>query len=259
MEMPREPANATAPPAIGVEAVFHAFAAPGGPVQALADCSLAVPTGCFACIVGPSGCGKSTLLEMVAGLAKPDRGAIVLRGPAGAAPKLAMAFQRPALFPWRTVLGNVTIGLEAAGLPRRRAAEKAAAFLDTVGLGGFGRSYPHQLSGGMAQRVGIARALALEPDILLMDEPFSAVDAQTRVVLQRELLALAARLRTTILFVTHDVAEAVFLADRLIVMSARPGRVLRAIDLEPESKDRGSPYFARTAAEILDLLAPAAA
>ncbi len=167
-----------------------------------------------------------------------------------------MVFQKPALFPWRTVLGNVTLGLQAAGKSSKAATEHALAVLEKVGLTSFVRSYPHQLSGGMAQRVGIARALALEPDILLMDEPFAAVDAQTRIVLQRELLGLAERTRMTILFVTHDVAEAVFLADRLIVMSTRPGRVLRSIDLDPASKDRSSPYFARAAAEILDLLAP---
>ena len=242
--------------AVAIEGVSHVFPSRSGPVQALADCSLAVPQGCFACVVGPSGCGKSTLLDMIAQLLAPQQGTITLRAADGTKPRLAMAFQKPALFPWRNVVGNVTIGLRARGLPRAQAQQKALAVLDMVGLGGFSRAYPHELSGGMAQRVGIARAVALEPDILLMDEPFAAVDAQTRIVLQRELLALAARTRMTTVFVTHDVSEAVFLGDRLIVMSGRPGRVLRTIDLAPESKDRGSPYFARVAAEILDLLAP---
>ena len=244
------------PAAVEVSAVSHEFRSRGGPVQALADCSLRIPQTCFACVVGPSGCGKSTLLDMVAQLVKPQHGTVTLRADGGGKPRLAMVFQKPALFPWRSVLGNVTIGLQARGMSRRAAAQKAADMLDTVGLGAFARAYPHELSGGMAQRVGIARALALEPDILLMDEPFAAVDAQTRIVLQRELLALATRTRMTILFVTHDVAEAVFLADRLFVMSGRPGRVLRTIDLAPDSKDRGSPYSARVAADILDLLAP---
>jgi NitT/TauT family transport system ATP-binding protein len=213
------------PVAVEVRAISHAFQSRGGPVQALADCSLSIPQGCFACVVGPSGCGKSTLLDMVAQMVEPQHGTVTLRSSGGGKPRLAMVFQKPALFPWRSVLGNVTIGLQAKGLSPRVAQQKATSVLDTVGLGAFAKAYPHELSGGMAQRVGIARALALEPDILLMDEPFAAVDAQTRIILQRELLALAARIRMTILFVTHDVAEAVFLADRLVVMSGRPGYV----------------------------------
>jgi NitT/TauT family transport system ATP-binding protein len=200
----------------------------GSAFLALADVNLSVGDGEFVTIVGPSGCGKSTLLMLIAALLRPTSGTVRLDGKQVAAPgpDRALVFQDFALLPWRTVLANVELGLELKGVPGSERAAIARRHIAMVGLSQFERAYPHQLSGGMRQRVGIARALAVEPEVLLMDEPFGALDAQIRQVMGSELLRIWERGRKTILFVTHDIDEAIYLADRIIVMSASPGRVI---------------------------------
>ncbi len=251
-----DPATRGPAPTLDFAGITHRYATRQGDVLALTDVSFTVHSGSFACVVGPSGCGKSTLLELVAGLKRSTHGAVHLSGRpmSGPSTDAAMVFQQPALFPWKTVLGNVTVGLRARGLSRPASQERAHEHLTAVGLADFAGRYPHELSGGMAQRVGIARALALEPSLLLMDEPFAAVDAQTRSRLQSDLLTLMDHYAMTVMFVTHDVAEAVYLGDEVLVMSARPGRLLTQLPMEPASRDRSSPYFAATTAHILDLL-----
>ena len=227
-----------------------------GPVPALDNCTLTIPRGSFACLVGPSGCGKSTLLDLMAGLVPLQSGRIEMdRSDAKGRARTAVVFQRPALFPWKTVAGNIAFGLHAQGLSRREARSRAEHYIALVGLDGFAGAYPHELSGGMAQRVGIARALALQPDLLLMDEPFAAVDAQTRALLQDEVLRITAHSGMTVVFVTHDVAEAVYLGDIVFVMRRRPGRIIRTLSPGAEARDRASGAFAKMTAEIFDLLA----
>ncbi len=196
-------------------------------VQAVDDFNLRIRPGEFVCIVGASGCGKSTLLNMVAGFNKPSSGQILLNGEpvTGIDPRCGMIFQSYALFPWKTVLGNVEFGLKMQGIPRQQRQEIAGKYIDMVGLTSFADSYPCELSGGMRQRVTIARALANNPEILLMDEPFAALDAMTRQVLQEELLRIVDESNKTTLFITHSIDEAILLADRIVIMSARPGRV----------------------------------
>lgn len=204
-------------------------------LEILAGIDLAVGEGELVAIVGPSGCGKSSFLAVVDGLVKPAAGTIEMDGEAMSAPgrDRAMVFQQDSLFPWRTVLRNIAYGLE---LRRERSAseirERAESLIDLVGLTGFADSYPHELSGGMRQRVNIARALALEPELLLLDEPFASLDAQTRDLMQAELLKILARTRTTALFVTHQIDEAVFVADRVAVFSARPARVKQIVTID---------------------------
>jgi NitT/TauT family transport system ATP-binding protein len=245
-------------PEIRVEGVGLTYPGRAGAVRALQDVNLAVEAGRFACLVGPSGCGKSTLLDIVGGLARAHEGRVSIGPGREGEPRVAIVFQRPALFPWKTVLGNIAFGCEAYGMRRAEAAERARAMLETVGLQGFGHAYPHELSGGMASRVGIARALALRPDVLLMDEPFAAVDAHTRVLLQEELRRIVADASITVLFVTHDVAEAVYLGDVVFVMGARPGRIIHSARPGAAAHDRGSAEFAGLTADILHRLAPAA-
>lgn len=223
----------------GVSKRFHTTRAD---TVALQDIDLAVREGEFLCIVGPSGCGKSTLLNVIAGFEKPDAGEVLASGQCISAPgpDRLVVFQEPALFPWLSVRGNVEFGLKLAGLGRKERHERAEAYLDLVGLSKFARSFVHELSGGMKQRVQIARSLAVDPRILLMDEPFAALDAQTRDVLQEELQQIWQRTGKTILFVTHNVREAVLLADRVIVMSNSPGRIKRDIMIQlahPRSPD----------------------
>lgn len=201
----------------------------------LAGIELAVREGELVAIVGPSGCGKSSFLAAVDGLVKPSAGTIELDGKAVSAPgrDRAMVFQQDSLFPWRTVLRNIAYGLELRrehSLSEIR--ERAESLIDLVGLTGFGESYPHELSGGMRQRVNIARALALEPELLLLDEPFASLDAQTRDSMQAELLKILARTATTALFVTHQIDEAVFVAGRVAVFSARPARVKQIVEID---------------------------
>jgi len=207
----------------------------GQSVEALAGVTFTVAPEELVAVVGPSGCGKSTLLNMLAGLLSPSQGFVGFEGdlPPGR-PPTAMVFQEFALFPWRTVQTNVEFGLEEAGVPAAERARRAARCIALTGLGGFETRYPHQLSGGMRQRVGIARALAVEPAVLLMDEPFSALDAQTRQLMQEELLGIWERTRQTIVYVTHNIHEAVYMADRVVVLSRRPGRVLAEVKIELE-------------------------
>ena len=220
----------------------------GHDVVALEDIHLAVGAGEFVCIVGPSGCGKSTLLQLLAGLEPATAGTIRLDGRevTGAGADRGMVFQSHALFPWRTVLENIEFGLEVKGLGRAERRAVATRYAELVSLHGFEHAYPSELSGGMKQRVGIARALANEPEVLLMDEPFGALDAQTREVMQQELLEIWRKTGRTIVFVTHSVPEAVFLADRIAVMTARPGRIKAVIDVDlPHPRDVTGADFGR--------------
>lgn len=213
-------------------------------------------------LIGESGCGKTTLLRIIQGLIKLDSGAIMVDGVAATKPgrDRGFVFQQASLLPWRTARKNVELGLELQGVPKAQRAEKAAELLELVGLSHAADQYPHQLSGGMQQRVGLARALAIEPAILLMDEPFSALDAQTREVLQAELMRIHAQTAKTTLFVTHDLDEAIYLSDRVVVLAARPGRVKKIIDIpfahpRPELPLlRGDPVFQEIRNEIWSLI-----
>ena len=198
------------------------------PVEALKDVSLTINDGEFVTVLGPSGCGKTTLLRMVAGLIRADAGTISLDGKVidGPGPERAMVFQSIALMPWATVLGTVAFGLKLRGISRSEREARAAELLELVGLSGFENRLPGELSGGMQQRVGLARALAVDPKILLMDEPFGALDEQTRRLLQEELLQIWEATRKTVIFITHSMEEAVLLGDRIVLMSPRPGRVV---------------------------------
>jgi len=204
------------------------------PVQALRGVSLCVEAGEFVAVVGPSGCGKSTFLNVIAGLVRPNTGSISLNGVAVTGPgrERAMVFQSAALLPWRTVLGNVSYGLELQGASRAEARSQARQFIDLVGLRGFEESFPRELSGGMQQRTNLARALAVEPELLLLDEPLAAVDAQTREYMQNELQRIWMQTRHSAILVTHDIREAIYLADRVAVMSARPGQMKAVIPVD---------------------------
>jgi NitT/TauT family transport system ATP-binding protein len=208
----------------------------GTRLRALDGINLAVADGEFVSIVGPSGCGKTTFLSVVDGLIPATGGQILVDGTAVTrpGPDRAVVFQDASLLPWRTVLDNVLYGLECIGVPRREARERAAHFVALVGLTGFEHSYPHELSGGMQQRVNLARALVMDPKILLMDEPFAALDAQTREAMQEELLRIWKAAGKTVLFITHQIDEAIFLSDRVIVFSGRPGRVRDSIAIDIE-------------------------
>ena len=208
----------------------------GSRLRALDGVNLAIGDGEFVSIVGPSGCGKTTFLSVVDGLIPATGGHILVDGTAVTrpGPDRAVVFQDASLLPWRTVLRNVLYGLECIGVPRREARERAEHFVALVGLRGFEHAYPHELSGGMQQRVNLARALVMDPKILLMDEPFASLDAQTREAMQEELLRIWQAAGKTVLFVTHQIDEAIFLSDRVIVLSARPGRVRASIAVEIE-------------------------
>ena len=201
--------------------------------QAIGGVSLQVEKGEFFVIVGPSGCGKSTFLDLLSGLTKPSSGVLLIDGEeiTGPGPDRAVVFQQYALLPWRTALENIEFGLEPINQNKAERKEIARNFLSLVGLDGFENHYPHELSGGMKQRVSIARALAIHPDILLMDEPFAAVDAQTREILQHDLLRIATETEKTIVFITHSIDEAVFLADRVAIMTAHPGTIKAIVDV----------------------------
>jgi NitT/TauT family transport system ATP-binding protein len=205
-----------------------------GPHSAVADFSLQVDPGEFVCLLGPSGCGKSTVLNSVAGFIPPSSGRVAVDDLAvsGPGPERGMVFQQHSLFPWKTVLDNVAFGPRMQGHSRADADELAREYLDLVGLSSSANRYPATLSGGMQQRVGIARALVNHPSVLLMDEPFGALDAQTRSIMQESLLRLWSRIGSTVLFVTHDIDEALFLSDRVVIMSAAPGRVLLDLTLD---------------------------
>ncbi len=215
----------------------------GDEVVALSDINLDVADKEFVCFIGPSGCGKTTLLRITAGLEKPDSGTLTVNNEPikGPGPDRGMVFQEYSLFPWRTVLKNITFSLELKKIPKSEREKIARDFLEVVGLSKFADSYPHELSGGMKQRVAIARALVNDPDVLLMDEPFGAVDAQTRNRLQHELLNIWEKKKKTVLFITHSVDEAVFLADKVVVFTARPGRVKEVIIIDlPRPRERTS-------------------
>jgi ABC-type nitrate/sulfonate/bicarbonate transport system ATPase subunit len=228
----------------------------GANLVAIDDFSLTVGGGRFVTVVGPSGCGKTTLLRIAAGLIPADSGAIRLDGTVlqSPSPKMSMVFQGIGLMPWKTIEANIALGVQLQSHRWELSdgeARLVATTLTTVGLSGFERYYPHQLSGGMQQRVGLARALVRRPEILLMDEPFGALDAQTRTVLQDELLALWARVKSTILFITHDLDEAIYLSDTVIIMCRRPGRIKEVLEVNLP-KPRYS-YDARAEAEFARL------
>ena len=226
----------------------------GSRLEVLRDVSFDVRIGDVVAILGPSGSGKSTLLNMAAGLIFPDAGQVVVMGQSTDAAvdwsHVGYMFQDDRLLPWRVAVRNVALALEAGSMPAAERLRRARAVLDLVGLGGFEHSYPHQLSGGMRSRVALARSLVGEPQILLMDEPFSRLDAQTRGSMHRELLRIHAMRAMTILFVTHDVEEAVVLADHVVMMSARPGRVRRTIDITLPQPRIGTPGAVALNAEL---------
>jgi NitT/TauT family transport system ATP-binding protein len=225
---------------IVIDGVSHVYRPPrGNPVLALEDVSLSVSNREFIALLGPSGCGKSTLLYLIGGFLPVETGSITIDGKpiAGPGPDRGIVFQHFALFPWKTVRGNILYGLERQGMPKAEREQRAIDFINLVGLTGFEDSYPSQLSGGMKQRTALARTLAIDPNILLMDEPFGALDAQTRSLMQEELLSIWQRTPKTVIFVTHDVQEAVYLADRVAVMSARPGRIKSIVDTKFDKND----------------------
>jgi NitT/TauT family transport system ATP-binding protein len=231
---------------IVIDNVSKVFDGDGRRMVALQDIMLEVPRGQFVCLLGPSGCGKSTLLNAVAGFAPPTSGRVLADGVpvAGPGPERGMVFQEYALFPWMTVEQNVGFGLEIKGMPRAQIATRVAQLLKLLSLEDFAKRYPKDLSGGMRQRVAIARVLALDSPIMLMDEPFGALDALTRRNLQDELLRLWAELRKTVIFVTHSIEEAIYLADRIVVMTYRPGTIKRDMPVElPRLRDPAAPEF----------------
>jgi len=232
---------------ITIKNLSKVFERDGEKTEAIRNLSLNVIQGQLLCIVGPTGCGKTTLLRVVAGLEKPTSGTVLLDGQGISFPGAdrGMVFQEFALFPWRTVTGNIEFGLEIKGAPVQERTGIVKRYVDLVGLKGFENAYPRELSGGMKQRVAIARALANDPRVLLMDEPFGSLDAQTRNIMQRELLRIWSETKKTIVFVTHSVDEAVYLADRIAILTARPGTLKKMIDVSlPRPRDRvGKEFF----------------
>jgi NitT/TauT family transport system ATP-binding protein len=239
---------------ITVEHVGKRYQSSSGPVEALHDVSLAVGVGEFCTIIGPSGCGKSTLLGAIGGLVMPDAGRVLVDGRAVAGPdprRVATVFQDPGLFPWRTTLENVEFGLELQGVPRERRRAVATELLGPLGLRDFGAKYPRELSGGMRQRVAIGRALAIDTPIVLMDEPFGALDEQTRLLMGEWLLDIWRRTRKTVVFVTHSLHEALVLSTRVVVMTARPGRIKSVLDLPmPYPRSMESPELVALRAKL---------
>lgn len=243
--------------ALTIEAVSKTFRSQVGTVEALRPVNLEVAAGEFVCLLGPSGCGKSTLLSIIAGLETPDSGSVYANGARtrGTGTDRVLLFQEAALFPWLDVQGNVEFGLRQIGMPRKERAATARKFIELVHLQGFERSYVHQLSGGMRQRVAIARALALDPALLLMDEPFGALDALTRDRLHAELEEIWAATGKTVLFVTHNVREAVALGDRVLVFAPRPGRIVREFRIDlPRPRSLEDYDVVDTTAEIMATL-----
>jgi NitT/TauT family transport system ATP-binding protein len=243
------PAAARADAVVEVRGVTKIY--PGG-VQALDNVSVDFPRGELTSLLGPSGCGKTTLLKIIAGLLPATSGDVLVNGRAvsGPGPERAFVFQDFALMPWASVLRNVAFGLELRGVPKGEREAAARRYIGEVGLTGFEEKYPHELSGGMRQRVGLARALAVDADVLLMDEPFSAVDEQTRRKFQEDLLALIAQERKTFIFVTHSIEEAVYVSDRIVLLARRPGRVSQII--EPDISREGDPDAIRRHPVYLD-------
>ena len=253
------------PVVLEIDRLGRQFPGENGPVTALRDISLKIHRREFVCVIGPSGCGKSTLIRIVAGLDDPSSGRMLVDGKetSGPSPERGMVFQGYTLFPWLTVKRNVMFGLQMAGKPETECESEARQWIDLVGLSKFADTYPHQLSGGMKQRVAIARALAPNPRVLLMDEPFGALDAQTRAQMQAHLLEIWRNVDVTILFITHDLDEAVFLADRIIVLKANPGEINEVIEV-PVPRPRSlaqlqSPEFQATRRRIEELIHPKSA
>lgn len=246
----RGSALTTGKPIISLNGVGRSFK--DGRVQALRDISFSVAEGEFVTLVGPSGCGKTTLLRLIDGLITPDEGEVLVAGkPPRPGPNLAMVFQSARLMPWRTVVGNIEFALALRGIGRGERRERALALLGSVGLRDFANSYPHELSGGMQQRVGLARALSVDPKVLLMDEPFAALDAMTRETLRSELLRMWSRRRTAVVFVTHDIDEAVYLSQRVVMLRPRPGRVDEIITVDlPEPRWERDPRLDPTYVEL---------
>ncbi|MEX5258497.1 ABC transporter ATP-binding protein [Kocuria arenosa] len=233
----------------------------GTTLTALQDVTLEIHDGEFLALVGPSGSGKSTLLDLLGGLTAPTSGRILIDGNpvSGTGHDRGIVFQQYALLPWKTALDNIAFGLTSTGAPRREARERARTYLDLVGLSGFADRYPHELSGGMKQRVAIARSLVYEPDILLMDEPFGALDAQTRERLQAELLGIWQHTGTTVVFITHSIEEAVFLGQRVAVLDTRPGRLKTVVRVDLDRSDptadiRSDPAFVAARHHVWELL-----
>ncbi|MEH6773085.1 MAG: ABC transporter ATP-binding protein [Cereibacter changlensis] len=246
---------------VRVDDISIRFKGKQGPVTALAPTTLHLTPGSFTALIGPSGCGKSTLMNAIAGFVRPASGAITLDGReiTGPSADVGVIFQQYALFPWFTALGNVTFGLKRLGLPKAELHERAMAALAEVGLAQHARKYPQELSGGMKQRVAIARTFAFGPKVMMMDEPFGALDAQTRVVMHDLLIDIWQKHRATVLFVTHDVDEALLLADRICVMSQAPGRIIRDYRLDlprPRSLRAQAEVLLPIREEIISLLHP---
>ena len=239
---------------VTIEHLTKSFEKEGAQVVALEDVNLEIEDEEFVCIVGPSGCGKTTLLRIIAGLESASSGEVKLMGKpiSGPDPERGMVFQEYSLFPWRTVIDNIKFGLEMKQVEKAERDRIAGKYLEMVGLSSFRDAYPFELSGGMRQRVAIARALANDPEVLLMDEPFGALDAQTRNMMQRELLEIWEKTRKTVIFVTHSVDEAVYLADRIVMLSLRPGKVCEIIPVTlPRPRERTDPEFAAVRRYIL--------
>lgn len=236
--------------------ITKVFSTKGEPFIALQDVSLSVDSLEFLCLLGPSGCGKSTLLRILAGLEQATGGGACYRGRpiTGAQKEVGMVFQNYSLMPWLNVLDNIALGLKFSGMGKTERRDKAEEYLEMINMSDFGKAFPYELSGGMQQRVAIARALVNDPDVLLMDEPFGALDAFTRIVLQKELLRIWENHKKTIIFVTHSVDEAIYLADRVVFMEARPGRIRREFTIDlPRERHRSHPRYGALTEEMLAL------
>lgn len=247
-------------PYLSIQGVFKSFQTKSGLVAAINGVDLTAAKGSFVSIIGPSGCGKSTLLACVGGMDLPTSGRITVGGRevSGPSRRLGYVFQEESVFPWRTALGNVRFALEGQGLSKKDQVDKARLMLSCVGLQSFENAYPASLSGGMKQRVAIARVLAAEPEVVLMDEPFGALDQQTRLMVGEQVLRIWEKTRQTILFVTHDIQEAILLSNEVVLLSARPGRILERVTVPfPHPRDAslaGAPEFADIAARLWQTL-----
>lgn len=245
---------------IALSNVSLTYSSESGPIEAVRDVTTSIPKGEFVCIVGPSGCGKSTLLRMAAGLRRPTSGTVRVGNEmvTGPVKSVGMVFQSPILLPWRTVLDNILIGAELSNFPPSKYLQRAHELIELAGLKGFENKFPRELSGGMQQRVSLCRALLLDPEILLMDEPFGALDAMTRDDMSLELLRIWEETRKTVIFVTHSIPEAVFLGDRVIVMTARPGKIAKSYSIlldRPRTVEmRAQPEFGQLCVDIYGAL-----
>jgi len=253
-----------ASPKLRMDDVSMTFATPGGAFEALAHVTLSVPAGRFVSLIGPSGCGKSTIFNIMAGLQEPTGGRVMIDGvdATGTIGRVGYMLQKDLLLPWRTVLDNVILGMEIQGEPLREARERALPLLRKYGLSGFEYLYPNSLSGGMRQRAALLRTLLFDTDVILLDEPFGALDAQTKAHMQEWLMKLWSDFQKTVVFVTHDVEEAIFLSDEIHVMGTRPGRILERIPIQlPRPRERSvtlSPEFVAIKERCLKLLTTAA-